>query len=46
MTDIDDIQEWGPAELCGRRVQEARQRQGLADFPCRSVGIVEYGGCR
>lgn len=26
------------------RVQEARRRQGLADFPCRSVGIVEYGG--
>jgi len=25
------------------RVQEARARQGLADFPCRSVGIVEYG---
>jgi hypothetical protein len=26
------------------RVQEARKRQGLADFPCKSVGIVEYGG--
>ena len=26
------------------RVQEARQRQGLADFPCKSVGIVEYSG--
>lgn len=26
------------------RVQEARQRQGLTDFPCKSVGIVEYGG--
>jgi hypothetical protein len=24
------------------RVQEARKRQGLADFPCKSVGIVEY----
>ena len=24
------------------RVQEARQRQGLPDFPCKSVGIVEY----
>jgi hypothetical protein len=24
------------------RVQEARARQGLPDFPCRSVGIVEY----
>jgi len=26
------------------RVQEARKRQGLADFPCKSVGVVEYGG--
>jgi hypothetical protein len=26
------------------RVQEARQRQGLPDFPCKSVGIVEYSG--
>jgi hypothetical protein len=26
------------------RVQEARHRQGLAPFPCRSVGIVEYSG--
>ncbi len=26
------------------RVQEARRRQGLADFPCKSVGLVEYGG--
>jgi hypothetical protein len=26
------------------RVQEARQRQGLADFPCKSIGIVEYSG--
>lgn len=24
------------------RVQEARKRQGLADFPCKPVGIVEY----
>lgn len=24
------------------RVQDARKRQGLADFPCKSVGIVEY----
>jgi hypothetical protein len=24
------------------RVQEARQRQGLPDFPCKSIGIVEY----
>ena len=26
------------------RVQEARRRQGLADFPCKSIGIVEYSG--
>ncbi len=26
------------------RVQEARTRQGLADFPCRTVGLVEYSG--
>lgn len=24
------------------RVQDARKRQGLADFPCKSVGIAEY----
>ena len=24
------------------RVQETRKRKGLADFPCKSVGIVEY----
>lgn len=26
------------------RVQDARKRKGLADFPCKSVGIVEYSG--
>jgi hypothetical protein len=26
------------------RVQEARERQGLPDFPCKPVGIVEYSG--
>jgi hypothetical protein len=24
------------------RVQEARKRKGLADFPCKEIGIVEY----
>ena len=24
------------------RVQEARQRQNLPDFPCKPVGLVEY----
>lgn len=26
------------------RVQSARKRRGLSDFPCRPVGIVEYSG--
>lgn len=26
------------------RVQEARQRKGLPDFPCKAVGEVEYAG--
>ena len=26
------------------RVQEARKRQGLPDFSCKSVGVVEYSG--
>jgi hypothetical protein len=26
------------------RVQQARQRKGLPDFPCKSVGLVEYSG--
>jgi len=26
------------------RVQEARKRQDLPDFPCKQVGIVEYSG--
>lgn len=26
------------------RVQEARRRKGLPDFPCKNVGIVEYSG--
>jgi len=24
------------------RVQKARREKGLADFPCKSVGLVEY----
>jgi hypothetical protein len=30
-------------EMKGCRVQEARRRKGLPDFPCKSVGIVEFG---
>lgn len=26
------------------RVQAARKKKGLPDFPCKSVGVVEYGG--
>jgi hypothetical protein len=26
------------------RVQDARRRQGLPAFPCKSVGLIEYGG--
>ena len=26
------------------RVQHARQRKGLPDFPCKPVGLVEYSG--
>jgi hypothetical protein len=26
------------------RVQSARKRRGLPDFPCKPVGMVEYGG--
>ena len=26
------------------RVQEARRRKGLSDFPCKPVGLVEYSG--
>jgi hypothetical protein len=25
------------------RVQDARKRKGMADFPCKPVGIVEFG---
>lgn len=25
------------------RVQEARKRKGLTDYPCKSAGVVEYG---
>jgi len=26
------------------RVQTARRRKGLPDFPCKPVGLVEYAG--
>jgi hypothetical protein len=30
-------------EMKGCRVQETRRRKGLPDFPCKSVGTVEFG---
>jgi hypothetical protein len=26
------------------RVQDARRKKGLPDFPCKPVGLVEYAG--
>ena len=31
-------------EMKDCRVQTARRRKGLPDFPCKPVGLVEYGG--
>jgi hypothetical protein len=31
-------------EMNDCRVQSARKRKGLPDFPCKSVGIIEYAG--
>jgi hypothetical protein len=45
---VQEISEMTPDHLVFRmkrcRVQEARERQGLAAFPCKTVGIVEYSG--
>lgn len=30
--------------MVGCRVQEARKRRGMPDFPCKPVGIVEFSG--
>ena len=38
--DIDDKRFVFRMEKC--RVQDARKRKGLPDFPCKSVGLVEY----
>lgn len=29
-------------EMTGCRVQDARRRKGLAAFPCKDVGVIEY----
>jgi hypothetical protein len=45
---VHDISDVRPERCVFRmktcRVQEARQRQGLEDFPCRSIGLIEYSG--
>lgn len=42
ITDVDDTHCIFRMNRC--RVQDARMRQGLPDFPCKPVGIVEYSG--
>ncbi len=37
----DDVLEF---RMVGCRVQDARERRGLPDFPCKVVGIDEYAG--
>jgi hypothetical protein len=43
---VQDVVEETPTSMVFRmrdcRVQSARKRKGLADFPCKSVGVVEY----
>jgi len=45
---VQEIDEEGPESLVFRmndcRVQAARKRKGLADYPCKSGGLVEYCG--
>ena len=45
---IQEIKEISDTRLVFRmntcRVQEARKKQGLPDFPCKPVGIIEYSG--
>jgi hypothetical protein len=40
MEEIDKTRFVFRMEKC--RVQDARKRKGLPDFPCKSVGVVEY----
>lgn len=43
---LQDVMEQSDSRVVFRmvdcRVQSARRRKGLADFPCKTVGIVEY----
>jgi hypothetical protein len=44
---VQSITEEGPDSFIFQmndcRVQSARKKKGLADYPCKSVGLVEYG---
>ncbi|HOJ52103.1 MAG TPA: DUF6125 family protein [Syntrophales bacterium] len=44
---VQSIEDEGPQSFIfymnDCRVQSARRRQGLADYPCKSAGLVEYG---
>lgn len=43
---VQSVIDEGPASILFQmndcRVQSARQRKGLADYPCKSAGLVEY----
>jgi hypothetical protein len=41
-TIIDDTQQSIIFQMNDCRVQSARKRKGLADYPCKSAGLVEY----
>jgi hypothetical protein len=45
---VQEVIEQGPGRavfvMRDCRVQAARQRKGLPDFPCKTVGIAEYTG--
>jgi len=41
-TIIDDTQQSFILQMNDCRVQSARKRKGLADYPCKSAGLVEY----
>jgi hypothetical protein len=41
-TIVDDTQQSIIFQMNDCRVQSARKRKGLADYPCKSVGLVEY----
>lgn len=43
--EVTEVEERRCVFLMNRcRVQDARRRKGLPDFPCKAVGVVEYSG--